>query len=105
MTVHLLFLPYYKIVHHFHFLLATTSCKNVETLYRKTKHHSQSHICEVKQTPSPSLPRTKRVVPPKFKACSRDSRGGGGVPSTTRTQRRPISLNEVQCLKYFCNWL
>ena len=84
MTVHLLFLPYYKIVHHFHFLLATTSCKNVETLCRKlnqtffAKHHSQSHICEVKQTPSPSLPRTKRVVPPKFKACSRDFGGGGG---------------------------
>ena len=83
MTVHLLFLSYYKIVHHFHFLLATTSCKNVETLYRKprlffAKHHSQSHICEVKQTPSPSLPRTKRVVPPKFKACSRDFEKWGG---------------------------
>ena len=84
MTVHLLFLPYYKIVHHFHFLLATTSCKNVETLPENqtffAKHHSQSHICEVKQTPSPSLPLTKRVVPPKFKACSRDFEkwGGGG---------------------------
>ena len=104
MTVHLLFLSYYKIVHHFHFLLATTSCKNVETLYRKTK----LFLLNITPPPPPS-PVLKELFHQNLKHVLATLRSGGGaggrVTSTTRTQRRPISLNEVQCLKSFCNWL
>ena len=113
MTVHLLFLPYYKIVHHFHFLLATTSCKNVETLYRKTRllllNITPNHTSvKSNRPPPPPSPVLKELFHQNLKhvlATLRSEGGGGGVTSTTRTQRRPISLNEVQCLKYFCNWL
>ena len=101
MTVHLLFLPYYKIVHHFHFLLATTSCKNVETLYRKTRlfllNITPNHTSvKSNRPPPPPCPVLKELFHQNLKHV---------LTSTTRTQRRPISLNEVQCLKYFCNWL
>ena len=114
MTVHLLFLSYYKIVHQFHFLLATTSCRNVETLYRKTRlfllNITPNHTSvKSNRPPPPPSPVLKELFHQNLKHVLATLRsgggGGGGVTSTTRTPRRPISLNEVQCLKSFCNWL
>ena len=106
----LTFLPYYKIVHHFHFLLATTSCKNVETLYRKTRlfllNITPNHTSvKSNRPPPPPSPVLKELFHQNLKHVLATLRSGGGVTSTATTQRRPISLNEVQCLKSFCNWL
>ena len=87
MTVHLLFLPYYKIVHHFHFLLATTSCKNVETLYRKTRlfllNITPNHTSvKSNRPPPPPSPVLKELFHQNLKhvlaTLRSGGRGGGG---------------------------
>ena len=93
--------------------LATTCCKNVETLSRKKQRVllqiAASHRSVRLNSDLPPLP------PPPIQSCSSKfwawsciasnfEKGWRGVTST-RSWKGHLSQNTVQCLKYFCNWL
>ena len=88
--------------------VATTNCKNVETLPRKTtflaSNRSWSQVCEIQYWPPSSLPF--KVVPPSLEyglvLLATLIRGEGG--SQTQDHGQAIIIlcqNTVQCLKYF----
>ena len=90
-------------------LFATTSCKNVETLQRKTaffgfKSLLVTLLCNIILA---SLLLSIQSCSSSFECglllLATSTRGGGGGSQVQG--HRQLIQNMVQCLKYFCNWL
>ena len=85
---------------------ATTSCKNVKTLPRKTdlSYFKSLLVTRLWDIHSPPSSPPFRVVPPSFEhglvLLATLIRGGEGITST-RSWTGHLSQNMVQCLKYF----
>ena len=90
---------------------ATTSCKNIETLRRKTtfltSNRCWSQVCETQLTDLPPPFHSKmflQVLSMQSSIAFSFDKGWREITST-RSWTDHLSQNTAQCLKIFCDWL